>query len=113
MKNIILIFLLIIPDYIFSQSENNPRFYNKLAFLAYTAYSFKDFLKYMKLAYDLSNTHQSYIYNLAIKYLFNNNKKEAFSLLKRGLSFVFVYPLDKDEDLNGLRDYPEFEELLK
>ena len=113
MKTVILIFLLIIPGYIFSQNENNPRYYNKLAFQAYNSHDYKDFLKYMKQAYELSNTHQSYIYNLAIAYLFNGNKEEALRLLKKALDFGFVYPLDKDEDLNGLRNDPEFKKLIK
>ncbi len=113
MKTVILIFLLIIPGYIFSQNENNPRYYNKLAFQAYNSHDYKDFLMYMKQAYELSNTHQSYIYNLAIAYLFNGNKEEALRLLKKALDFGFVYPLDKDEDLNGLRNDPEFKKLIK
>ena len=113
MKKNIIILLAIISFPIFSQNENNPRFYNRLAFQAYNAHDYKDFLKYMKHAYELSNTHQSYIYNLAIAYLFNNNKEEAISLIKRGLNFGFVYPLDKDEDLSDLKNDPGFEKLLK
>ena len=111
MKKFIIILLVLSSTIIFSQNENNSRFYNKLAFQAYYAHNYKDFLKNMKRAYELSNTHQSYIYNLAIAYLFNDQKKEALQILKKGLSFGFVYPLDKDEDLKDLINDPEFKSL--
>ncbi len=112
MIKVLFICLMMLQGYVFPQDENNPRFYNKLAFQAYNDHDYKEFLKNMKRAYELSNTHESYIYNLAIAYLLNHNRQEALKLLKKGLSFGFVYPLDNDNDLDSLRDEPGFKNLL-
>ena len=105
--------MLLLPGYIFPQNVNNPRFYNKLAFQAYNEHDYKGFLKNMKRAYELSSTHQSYIYNLAIAYLLNHDREKALKLLEKGLSFGFVYPLDTDKDLDSLRDTLDFKSLLE
>lgn len=111
MTQLLTLLFLLISFNLFSQKEN-PRTFSNLAIQAYKLHDYSNFLLNMKKAFELSNTHETYIYNLAIAYAYNNKKNEAIDMLKRGLSFGFIYPLEHDEDLKSLRDEKEFKELL-
>ena len=113
MKKFILLIFIIFSPVVFSQKDNTPWHYSNLAIQAYNHKDYSEFLKNMKLAYKLSDKHQTYIYNLSIAYLLNNKKEEAFKLLKEGLSFGYIYPLEEDKDFDAVKSMIEFREILR
>lgn len=113
MKKFILLIFIIFSPIIFSQKNNTPWHYNNLAIQAYSHKDYLGFLKNMELAYKLSDKHQTYIYNLSIAFLLNNKKEEAFKLLKEGLSFGYIYPLEGDKDFDAVKSMAEFRKILK
>ncbi len=97
----------------FAQEQKDGRYYESLALKAYQEKSFSAFLDNMKLAAELRPNHPRLMYNLAVAYALNNKPTEAIAWLRKTTEMGLIFPASKDQDLDSLRNLPEFNEVLK
>jgi len=80
---------------------------------AYRAKDYPAYLDNLKRALALRPDHPTIIYNLAGANALAGNKQEALSLLARLASMGVVYPAEKDEDFNSIKETEEFKAVLR
>jgi len=89
------------------------RYYRQQAAAAYKAKDYTAAIESFKKAAEIIPDHPTVIYNLACMYALAGKKSEALSELSKVAEMGVIVPAEKDNDLDSIKDTPEFKLILK
>jgi Tetratricopeptide repeat/Major royal jelly protein len=89
------------------------RYYRQQATAAYRAKDYPAAIENFKKAAEIIPDHPSLLYNLACMYALAGRPDDALMSLGRVAGMGLVMPAERDDDLDSIRDTPQFRHILK
>ena len=89
------------------------RYYRQQAAAAYKAKDYTAAIENFKKAAEIIPDHPTLHYNLACMYALVGKKEDALSHLNKIADMGLIMPIEKEADLNSIKDTEEFKSLLK
>ena len=94
-------------------SAKTARYYRQQAAAAYKAKDYTAAIENFKKAAELIPDHPTLHYNLACVYALAGKKQQALASLAQIAEMGVIMPIEKDGDLDSIKDTPEFKLILK
>ncbi len=113
MLRVLLILVILFQPLALPQTTADARYYRQLAMKAYQAKNYEECAANLQKAAALIPDHPTILYNLAAVNALLGRKEESLSTLKTVAQMGLIYPANKDEDFNSIKDSEPFKAIVE